>query len=342
MSYAIIIFSFNTENPDLFNYSYHYMNGGRGMEPIYSLLETLFRTVGVDYIVLRTALCIFGLILLTKAFWDLSPYPNVLFSLYLFYPFPLDVIQVRSFVANSLIVFAMRYIIFYLKNKDKKNILIFVVLVLAATGFHYVSILFAILGVAFLNKKGKFVVIMLTIFSMIVIFGNVELFELIVESITGSKYESGYVSAYRIVSFVQLLRLVFSRGLILIMLWIWQKVSLTSTAGAEQFDDRLNNRKTNYWLFQSILLISLYTIIEILFGGDFERINRVAIIYSMLLVTRQVQFSGNKNKFLIWSVSIMAFALNFLSVMLGKFTSNGAYLNTVFRTVFENNLIFRF
>lgn len=338
--YAIIIFCYNTNNPDLFNYTYHYAYGGRGMEPIYTLLEGIFGMLGADYIVLRITLCIFGMILLTKSFWDFSPYPNILFSLYLFYPFPLEVVQVRTFVANALIVYSLRFIIFYLKDKKKINIFYFTVTVLIATGFHYAAILSAILGIVFLDEKQRSILVTLILAIAIVLCANLPFFGALVEKITGSANAGGWVMRYRIVSLLQMFRLIATRGLIIFMLWLWQKVKAKSSADMVQVENAFYDKSVNRCILQCVLYISLYTVIEILFGGNFERINRVAIIFSMLLVTRQIQRVGRENKILMWSISVVAFTLNFFSVMIGKSTANGAYINTVFRTVFENNQLF--
>ncbi len=353
LGYAIIIFCFNTKNPDLFNYTYHYLYGGRNMEPIYTFLEQIFGMLGFNYIVFRTVLCVLGMILLSKTFWDFSPYPVVLLTLYLIYPFSLEVIQVRTFVANAIMVFSIRYVVFYLQSGSKINIMRFGLCLLIATGFHYASVFFAILVLVFLKTKKRYLIFSLFAFIFLLLLTNVSVLNEMVKIITGSDDAAGWVSHYRVISSLQILRLISTRGLLILMLWIWQKIIVgPRDLRAKNINGSLmdefkqfkiqyyNDLKINENIFRCIIYVSLYTIVEILFGGDFERINRIAIIFSILLITRQINMIKSRNKYFMWGISIIAFILYFLSVMLSKFTSNGVYLNSVFRTVFENNLFF--
>ena len=136
-SFLCIIYIYANNIPDLPYYELHYYTGlSNFTEPVYIGLAKLFYKFGVSYLGFRALLCLASMILLTKTFYDYSPYPNIVLFLYLIYPFTIEVIQTRSFVATSIMVFSIRFIINYRMEGKIRNIFFFIIFVIISTGFH--------------------------------------------------------------------------------------------------------------------------------------------------------------------------------------------------------------
>ena len=346
ITWASIIFIFSTKNADLSNYQNHFLYGGVISEPIYVTLEELFKFLGFNYTVYRGFLCLLGLSLIMKTFFDFSPYPNVCLFLYLLYPFCLDVIQVRSFVADAIVIFSIRFILDFHKTHNKRNIVFFFIGIAAATGFHYSAALFIVLGILFLSLKRRtyFLCFLLPVL-IIFLLTQLSAFGSFVEVITGSSRALPWLSARKSVSAFRIIRIILARGCFLIMLMMWMHTCRSNDLSFYGNSRITNNKKENILIENQILLlsyiyISLYTILELTIAGDYERLNRVATMVGGVLFTRQIYMAGSRNKRIMWFVSILAYSLLFLSVMFGMSNQDGRYINAVFRQVFENNPLF--
>lgn len=116
--YAFSIFVFNTDNPDFTNYQNQYYGATGGYsEPIFTALVFLFRSIGFNFWVFRGFVAFAGLALISRTICKYSPYPNLSLFLFLLYPFVIDVVQIRFFLAYSIIVYSIKYIINYQESR---------------------------------------------------------------------------------------------------------------------------------------------------------------------------------------------------------------------------------
>lgn len=344
VTWASIVFIFSTNNVDLASYQNHYLYGGGILEPIYVKLEELFKSFGLNYTVLRGFLCFLGFFLITKTFFDLSPYPNICLFLYLLYPFCLDVVQVRFFVAYAIVTFSIRFILNFHKTHKKRNFLFFFIGIAAATGFHYSAVLFIVLSILFLNlKKRTYLIYFFVPVLIIFLLTQLPTFGGLVEAITGSERVSFWLYVKKDITILRIARLILTRGCFFLMLWTWTQTS--------ESNDLLVNRNSgiikkenilseNQILLLSYIYISLYTVLELTIAGDYERLNRVATVIGGILFTRQIYLANPRNKRSMWFISVLAYILLFLSVMFGMGNVDGRYINAVFRQVFENNPLY--
>ena len=344
--FAVIVFSFATNIADLQSYKNNYMYGGTISEPIYVGLVTLFKTLHFDYTVFRTFLCCLGMFFILKSILELSPYPTMVFMMYLIYPFCIDAVQVRSFVASAFVIYAIRYIIFYQTNKKKSNIFLFLIFILIAAGFHYSAILFIFLAVLFLNiKKNMIFVYFILPIIIFLLLSQLSSFEIIVRNITGTTRASSWLhyDGEIAASYIRIFRLLSTRLGFVLMLFLWSKVKTAKLAVSENNLNMLNQNQrfadsvTNKYLFLCIAYITLYTILDIVLAGDFERLYRVAIILGSILMSRQIYVAEESNKNIMWVISFTAYILYFLSIMIGMSVGGSIYLNCIFRMLMENN-----
>lgn len=133
-----------TEIPDYETYLLAYAHGGTtaGTEFIFDFFVKICKACGMSYAEFRIATAILGLFVLYISIYRvekiLSINGTMLWALYMLYPFALDVVQIRNFLAMAFILCAFTF----LAENTTKSKIIYVILVLIATGFQTVGIVF--------------------------------------------------------------------------------------------------------------------------------------------------------------------------------------------------------
>lgn len=167
MTYVVVI---SSEIPDYANYKliYNSMNiYDAHMEPGYTLLETVGNNMGIPFNVFRGIIiaCAFSLIVGTLI--RIRTNISLVLSLYAICPYTLDVIQIRNFMALSLVTCA----IFCLQDSSIKGKIKYIAIILLAATFHIIALVYLcllLLGGDFVNKFRRQIII--TIFSLSFIF----------------------------------------------------------------------------------------------------------------------------------------------------------------------------
>lgn len=130
-SVSLITFSFATNIPDYIGYllcyesasvqntSQYYLDA---FEPGYRMLNYLFSNLGLNFDQFRMIIFILCYILIMSTIKKYIAKQNIVFSLYLIFPFCMDCIQIRNFIGSAIIIFSLRYL--FTKNKEVKKFLI--------------------------------------------------------------------------------------------------------------------------------------------------------------------------------------------------------------------------
>ena len=139
----IILMAGNTEGPDVGTYRYYYRQASAGVlvsgDFGYYLIERLCgQYLHMSFYLFRLILSIICIALIDSAFqyWDGNKHLGI--ALYMGYPFFMDVIQIRNFVAISIVIYSLRYLI----SKDRMDIFKYIMLVLIASSVHIISMIF--------------------------------------------------------------------------------------------------------------------------------------------------------------------------------------------------------
>ena len=161
----------NTHNPDYYIYKRWYEFNIIGTsEYLYFFISGLFNKIGFSFDIFRIIYSIICLLLINSTVRKIYGDSVFFWFLYFLYPFMMDVVQVRNFIAMSIFIYAIPLLL----SKKRWDWLIFLALLAAAVFFQKIFILF--LPVAFLMKFkeskifkyimviGILIVVMLTIF----------------------------------------------------------------------------------------------------------------------------------------------------------------------------------
>lgn len=147
----LVISSQNNADYDAYFRAYN-SGGGNTFEFGFNLLIKIFNSMGANYSIFLLSIYLFGLYLRYFSIKRLRGNCNYIFGLFYLFPFPVDVVQIRTFLALSIIIFGMTYILSD-KYQDKLKFIIFVLL---ASSIHTVSfIMLFMLLIGKFNKKFK-------------------------------------------------------------------------------------------------------------------------------------------------------------------------------------------
>ncbi|MBZ4656143.1 MAG: hypothetical protein JG759_691 [Thermoanaerobacter sp.] len=140
-----VLYGWNTGNADYINYNVAYYHNAispinYNKEIAFQLLCKLFNKFGLDYNQFLVIISITGLVLITSTIRRYTKNVAFVLAMYFIFPFMLDVVQVRNFLAMAIVVFGLRFLI----EKKKWGKVKYIILVLLASTFHYSALFYFI------------------------------------------------------------------------------------------------------------------------------------------------------------------------------------------------------
>lgn len=151
----------NTMNPDYEGYSNLYskiqngvpMLGKTSMEPGFILMMKLSSLFGLNYrgFLILTTLCCYLLIHSIVRLYGKNY--SYVYLLYLIYPYLIDVIQIRNFIAMSILIYSVRYLI----NDELYSKIKYIVLLLIAASIHRMFIIYLPMMLIRSEKQNTFI-----------------------------------------------------------------------------------------------------------------------------------------------------------------------------------------
>src|SRR5665648_248918 len=138
-----ILYGWNTGNADFINYNIEYnLNAvssiNYSQEIGFQLLCKLFYALGLEYNKFLIVISIVGLVLITSTVIRYTKNVAFVLAMYFLFPFMDDVVQVRNFLAMSIIIFALRFLI----EKKKWSRTKYIIFVMIAFTFHYIALFY--------------------------------------------------------------------------------------------------------------------------------------------------------------------------------------------------------
>ncbi len=165
------VFSWATiGGPDYQAYLYHYNNISApsigyfaSFDVGYNFFVFIFKKyTQAPFNVFLVLYYLIGFSLIGKAIWSYSNHPNLILLVYFFTLLPVDIVQVRNFLASALLLYSFRYLI------DKKY-LKYLLIVFIACSFHKTFIIYLILPIFMKENSDTRIIEFWTIFFLYIL-----------------------------------------------------------------------------------------------------------------------------------------------------------------------------
>ena len=328
-----VIFGFNTYNPDYKHYEYAYNTNFKGSteEIGFKTLCRLFKLMGASYGTFLIVMSFMCLLILVKSINDYTDSPVFVYIAYLFYPFFIDVIQIRMFMSEVVMLYAIRY----LMDNSKKNMLIYICLNCLAMTFHSTAITYFVLLIVYIPKVKSVAIVSIAIAGILLFvrFFAFNVLERFISSLTllGENFTTGSAYMSYTNSYFQLMGRYCLVGGPIIMLstYRYYKEKSFHTPNAVLIDKQGGVKLA--WV--SLIFIPLFC-----YGSSFGRLYRCFLPVLYCILGNGIVMNGKmlkaKNFVCKLYCILVAIVLFYSHIITGELD---AY-NRIFRTVLDNNV----
>lgn len=146
-----ILYGFNTYNVDfnIYNNIFNYTKAGHTyMQFGYSYLNEIAHYLDWSFIFFKVVITLLAFVLLYKSILVYTSNIAFVLALYMIFPFLLDVVQLKTFLSMTIVIYSLRYLI----NTDRKSVIKYIGLILIASSVHYLSLFYLFLLLVHFNK----------------------------------------------------------------------------------------------------------------------------------------------------------------------------------------------
>ncbi|WP_100333075.1 EpsG family protein [Bacillus alkalisoli] len=155
--FAWVLYWGNTDNPDYANYTRLYtsiLNGedifiGTDLQYGFRLLIKLGTIMGMSFEVFLAVTTLLSFLLIHSTVKRFSGNYNYIYLLYFIFPFFIDVVQFKNFIAMSIFIYSIKYLL----NSSFKSKILYCALILIAGTIHYAALFY--LPMVLINIKKK-------------------------------------------------------------------------------------------------------------------------------------------------------------------------------------------
>lgn len=330
IGYIFLLMAFNTYNADYGNYESMYVFVGLGeysgwiKDFGYIFLVEQANRLGLNYqefLIVFFAICAIILLGIVKKY---SMSPNSVLSFIMLYPLFINIIQLRTFLAILVIIYAIQY----LNKYSFKNVVKYLLYLSIATSLHLSSAFFIILLLAYIRKRTY--LLLIGIVAILVLASSIPFVMQIINTFTEGKLDSYSESNY--VTLNKTMRVLFfgisSTFLVLYMRYFMKRHFLFN----HQYDGVMA---------RCALLVLPVSVIAILFSNEFERFSRVGyiLIYIMFFNIFNYKTVNLIDKLkLVFLFIISIFSYIFFQYYF-RFSDTIPFSEAVFKTIIEYNSI---
>lgn len=332
LTFLAIIFVAVYGNADTEAYYYEYTNmlkpNWNDTEPLWMFIQYVFRTLKIPFWGFRLFIFFSGILLIFKTLSIVTKDKNIILLFYMIYPFMLDMVQIRNFLAMSILIYAIKYLI----EERTHNLIKYIFLILAASLIHNVFIIYLVLIFIRIVKKIDYrfwiVVILLMFVGIMMIFDNISS---IVLFLFGNYHGGGFARKYVMYGLVSNEMMLGLFGFYLLG-FLGSMISHRIFVLAERTGKYDSTRyRQNDLLIKCFVMLSLFYMLN-LFSMDFARIYRNVLILVYGVMWEASKYT--KNKFIM---RVMLFIMALYGCWLFTYY---AYPDSVFWPAIQNNYFF--
>ena len=297
--FAVILYGFrNTGEEDTevyytvyssFNSSYgNELTSYYGIDQGFLILMRLFSKAGVPFPLFRIIICVFSISLILLTMRAVTDNISIVFCLYLYFPYGYDSDQIRQFLAYSIVVYSLKYLLLKDKSLLKYMLCIGIASIIHVTAIVYLIYLLALLP----DQKNIKNLIKVTagLCALCVIGGAniIGIFNNIINNAKFTRYGFGE-SDYRMNVYLQIFEIVMFGSFLYL-------------------DNKILNKKDDekYKILSSILNLSMFFLPFVLVSLSFERLMRPFIIFTYAVVSMKYDERKEKES---WQPLVIVIAL---------------------------------
>lgn len=346
--YMWLLFGWSYGNADWNIYTNRYNN----FEELSSRTEWLFTTLvrgghflGMEYrgfLIVISGVC---LLLLAKTMIDLSSEPGLILSLYAIFCFPMDITQVRFFIAFSVVCFGFRYLFKYKEKKEKKLLIKWIITVVVACNIHLLTILIFVLLIPVFFKRKVTIIVTVAVNVVFILASSLssKVFELIALFLGEGKASLVMTQASKYdaakVSYVWFKTMFIFAGFLVVyfcIMYFFKKYDKRYGIALEA-DKKILDSQLAFTMDCNIIILVIIGLITV--TTDFYRIQQIVVFMNYLIFSNYLQ-PHEKGKWKKNNLLIIVPAVVFAFGALYNLVLNSINLETVFLPIFYNNVIF--
>lgn len=269
-----------------------------GIDSGFIFLMKILSRFGVSFYIFRMLLFLISCILIFISVKCITVNYDIVFCLYLYFPFCYDRIQIRQFFSYAIVIFAMKYIVV-----EEKKAIKYIICVIAASLIHSTAIVYLLYLFALLpdQKYIKYLIKIVSGLCVVCVLGGANLigaFSNIINNEKFTRYGFGE-SDYRMNVYLQIFEIVMFGAFLYL-------------------DNKILNKKDDekYKILSSILNLSMFFLPFVLVSLSFERLMRPFIILTYGVVAKEYEDKKNKN-YWIPLILVIFFMIIRMSVSFG-------------------------
>ena len=142
-----LFISFSSGNADYDSYKLAYDSLSEYSDIGYSILVSIFHYLGIKYQIFLSFFSLVALSLLSSTIKKFTDKPIWVFALYIIFPFFFDIVQIRNFMALSIMIFALRYLVEF----SWKNFSLYILSIAVASTFHTVALVYILFVICYME-----------------------------------------------------------------------------------------------------------------------------------------------------------------------------------------------
>ena len=269
--------------------------------PGYNILMRFFQYLGLDFNQFVVVIAFLSVILMVTGMLRLSKYVPFALSIFLIYPFAHEAVQMRTFLADSIVWCALPMLLIDHQNKAKniQSKSMFFILTYIATTIHtlcWFYIIVAILYLLFRNSK-KYLTVIFTIAGLMLILAHTSLLSVALTSVSSSDKLDHWTEGSTGLGMV-------IYAVISLLIFIMIKYSTNSAMVLEgKITKQLNQNIQKFSV--SILLIIPFLTLDITFNRLWRVFLGILYLVSAEYIYGNGKLSGKKILYIITLIIIM-------------------------------------
>lgn len=332
----------NTNNPDYPNYVIYYYNLHNINTPDigYALISRIFFSLGIEYTTFRIVFSVVGILLIHQTVRKFTNGSSYFYLLYLLYPFLLDVVQQRNFMAMAIFIYAIPFLLTE-KRVDKFK---YILLILLGASIQIIAIIY--LPLLVIRKMNRQLLLKIILGLLIITAGFIGLNRTLLISIT-NYITNTFISPDLRIS----LNTVIMTRYGYIVFWMMQLTNFLLILWSRRIiirdsDQLVNERvdkndliETNFKMVDLIYWINIYAFLFLplyVFNSTYARLMRNIFPLNYIVFYLAIIKLNKKTteKFLFTSIIILYVLFLFL------FEIYGPYSVSIVEAIFTKNWLF--